>query len=552
LSYVIFPGLEISTNFGYTDDNLNNNQIFPSTSFNPPLNALPFVRANRTAVTSFNTWMMEPKITYKAKFERSTLEALIGTTFQQNRNNSNYILGSNFSSDALIDNLSAATTFSGGNYLATIYHYNAIYGRVNYNFDDKYLINITARRDGSSRFGPGRQFGNFGAIGAGWIFSKEKIVSDNLSFLSFGKLRGSYGITGNDQTGDYQFLSTYSSSFQNYQGITGLLPTLPANPNFGWETVKKLEVAIELGLLKDRLFLEVSLFRNRSGNQLVGFPLPTISGFSSVPGYNLPAVVQNSGVELSINTINIESKNFNWTSHFNLSIPRNKLVSFPGLATNGSYNTTYVVGQPLSIQYMTHYTGLNPNTGLYTFRTANTDGMPSYPADYYFTPAITQKYYGGFQNNFNYKGLGLDFFVQFVKQTGRNYLTAFGIPPGAFGGGLGNQPIAVLQRWQNPGDASSIEKFTTNPGSIAYSAYSNYKSSDANISDASFIRLQNLTFSYQIFDNWQKALHIKNAEIFIRGQNLFTITKYKGWDPESQGISIPPLRMITLGLSATF
>src|SRR5690606_34261334 len=126
--------------------------------------------------------------------------------------------------------------------------------------------------DGSSRFGPGRRFSNFGAIGAAWVFSEEPIVADILPFLSFGKLRGSYGITGNDQIGDYQYLDTYTFGNALYDGVVGLAPTSLFNAAYSWEENKKLEVALELGFLKDRLFMGASYYKNTSSNQLVGIP----------------------------------------------------------------------------------------------------------------------------------------------------------------------------------------------------------------------------------------------------------------------------------------
>src|SRR5690606_27400325 len=142
------------------------------------------------------------------------------------------------------------------------YRYNAVFGRVNYGYNEKYFLNLTGRRDGSSRFGPGKQFANFGAIGAAWLFSRESFFEENLSWLSFGKLRGSYGTTGSDLIGDYKYLNTYGLTGVGYAGIVGLEPNQLFNPDFSWETNKKVEGAIELGFLKDRLQLSIAHYRN--------------------------------------------------------------------------------------------------------------------------------------------------------------------------------------------------------------------------------------------------------------------------------------------------
>jgi len=344
LSYQILPGLQLKSSFGYNADEMKQIQLTPSTILPAPYNEDPSIRSNFFATTTFNSWIIEPQLVYHNKFRFGQLEALAGTTFQNREYSSLGQEAFGFASDALISNPAAATDIqiAGSNY--TLYRYNAVYGRINYNWQDKYLINMTARRDGSSRFGPGKQFGNFGAVGIGWIFSKERFIQDNFSFLSFGKLRGSYGTTGNDQITDYQFLSTYSSQSTTYQGISGLIPTRLTNPNFAWEVVKKLEGGIELGFFKDRILMSASYYRNRTGNQLVGYSLPELTGFGSVQ-FNMPAVVQNSGLELTLNTVNVKTKSFLWTTSVNLTVPSNKLVSFPNIENFGSYKSRYVVGK---------------------------------------------------------------------------------------------------------------------------------------------------------------------------------------------------------------
>src|SRR6185503_4418212 len=238
---------------------------------------------------------------------------------------------SGFSSAAIINNIQSASSIITNTFIDTRYRYSAVYGRIGYNYDEQYIINVTGRRDASSRFGPGKQFANLGAIGAAWIFSKQDWVANNMSFLSYGKVRGSYGVAGNDQLTDYQYLSTYSPNSLGYQGVTGLTPTSLTNPNFGWETVKKLEFGLELGFLKDNLMLSASWYRNRTGNQLVGYSLPAITGFTSVQA-NLPAVIQNTGLELEVTSSNIKGKDFSWTTSANFTLPKNKLISYPNLA----------------------------------------------------------------------------------------------------------------------------------------------------------------------------------------------------------------------------
>ncbi|MET7000694.1 SusC/RagA family TonB-linked outer membrane protein [Chitinophaga defluvii] len=544
LSYNVMKNLQIKTNLGYNSNRIDENNIYPFSSIDP---ATPDPASNRVHIYANNqikSWIIEPQITYSLSFKNHHIESLLGTTFQQTRQNGFNQTASGFSNDALINNISAATTFSNTKTINTLYRYNAIYARIGYNYLDKYVLNLTGRRDGSSRFGPGKQFGNFGAIGAAWIFNKEDFIENSLPFLSRGKLRASIGKTGNDQLGDYKFLSTYTPSSASYFGVSALNPTKLTNPNFGWETINKIEVATELGFLKNRIQLDVSWYRNRTSNQLVGYSLPFSTGFDNIIA-NLPAVIQNKGWEFALTTTNIDRGNLIWTSSINLTIPQNKLVSYPNLE-GSAYKNRYVIGMPLSIYYLYTSTGIDNKTGLYTFEDLNNDGSINSPTDQrpYF---VGQKYFGGVSNTFYYKGLSLDIFFQFVKQNGYNFLT-WGLLPGYFNG---NQQTELLDSWKSSGDNAKYQRYSTLIDE-PYNSNDRYNSSNARITDASFIRLKNVQLSWSIPKKWMQKIRANNAKVYFQGQNLFTITRFKGLDPETQRIGInptlPPLRVFTVGL----
>lgn len=471
-------------------------------------------------------------------------------TIQQNNSDGQDLFATGFNSDAVMKDIHSAASISVDATTNTVYRYNGAFGRINYNRQDKYIVNLTARRDGSSRFGAESQFHNFAAAGAAWIFSQEEFIRENLRFLSFGKLRGSYGTTGNDQIANYSFMNLYNSTGNSgvaYQGSTGLLVNGIPNPYLQWEDTKKLQVGIDLGLFKDRILLTGNYVYNRSSNQLLPYALPTTTGSSSITT-NFPAVIQNTAWEFSLNTTNVKSGKLTWTSSFILTIPKNKLVSFPNLATS-TYASTLVIGQPLSITKVYHFLGVDPATGRYTFadRNGNPTSSPSNPADKTVLINILPKYYGGLQNTFSYKGFQLDFLFQFVKQIGSD--------PGSFGGStflpgtkFYNQTTVPLNRWQKPGDITFIQRYSSNT-SLSQS-YSNALSSDAVYSDAvSFIRLKNLSLSYQLPEKWQQQVRLRNCRLYMQCQNLLTITKYHGFDPETKGFSsLPPLRVVTFGL----
>jgi hypothetical protein len=308
-----------------------------------------------------------------------------------------------------------------------------------------------------------------------------------------------------------------------------------------------LQFGTDLSFIKDRISLNGNFYLNRSSNELLAYNLPITTGFSSITS-NFPATVQNSGWEFSLKTENIRTNNFKWISNINLTIPRNKLVAFPNLASS-VYANSLVVGQPINIIKTFHYLGVNPGTGVYQFSGGH--GGPTPTPD---TNAIATQntiintspiFYGGFQNTFTYKGVSLDIFFQFVKRRGNNYY--FGNNPGNSNGYAGNQPVSVLDRWQKPGDIKPIQRFNSD-----YSideSFSDAQFSDRAYTDASYVRLKNVSLSWQLPKTFTKKMHLDQCRVYVQGQNLFTLTKYEGLDPETLGsLTLPPLRVIVFGL----
>jgi len=552
LSYQILPGLEIKSSFGYTNLQSNETVIFPLTSIVPE-NRLNGTNSSQFGNNNINSWVIEPQLSYNRNIGKAKLDVLIGSTAQQTNSNGLQLYGYGYNSDQLLQDLAAAPNTGVISATNSVYKYNALFGRVNYNLDDRYILDFTARRDGSSRFGAQNEFHNFGAIGSAWVFSNEGFIKKALPFISFGKIKASYGTTGSDQIGNYSFLNLYyvNNSQIPYQGKNGLQTYSLPNPYLQWEETNKLEFGMDIGLLKDRVLLSMNYYQNRSSNELLGYTLPIITGFNFVSA-NFPATVQNSGLEFTLSTTNIKSKDFSWSTHFNITIPQNKLIAFPNLATSG-YENQLVLGQPLSIIKTYHFLGIDPSTGLYEF----SDGRGGATTTPYANPSIAQtslintspKFYGGFQNSFHYRGFELDVLFQYVSQIGPNYY--FGpTDPGIFNGGEGNQPSIVLNRWQQPGETATHQRFNSD---YSLGTSNNLAmGSDAGYSDASFIRLKNLSFSWEMPKGWLSKVHLQNARLYLQGQNLLTFTHYIGLDPETRSSStLPPLKVITLGVQIT-
>lgn len=551
ISYELFNGFSIKTNLGYTSLVRDEISTFPLSSFAPEIR--PYSSSYSTFGNDvLSSWIVEPQLTYKRRIGKGDLDALIGSTFLKNQSNQQTFFAYGFNTDQLLEDLQSASTVIPSGSVANVYKYNALFGRVNYNWKRKYILNLAARRDGSSRFGANNLFNNFWSVGGAWIFSEENFVKEHLQFLSFGKLKFSYGTTGNDQIGDYQFMNLYYSQNRAvpYQGVAGLYTTQITNSYLQWEETKKLQGGLELGILYNRILFDLAYYRNRSSNQLQYYLLPTITGVDGIIT-NFPATIQNSGWELSLNTRNIESGNISWSSSFNITLPKNKLVAYENLAQS-PYANSYIIGEPFIIYKAYPALGVDPATGIYLFsdNKGNPTSNPSSATDATIVLNTAGPFYGGFQNNIRYKGFSIDLLFQFVKQKAVDY--RYGNSPGLFSAGNGNQPVSVLGRWQKPGDITNVQRFSSTYPTILRRARSANINSDAAFTDASYIRLKNLSLSWELPDALVRKSHLQYARIYVQGQNLLTFTKYIGLDPETRSVNaLPPLRILTFGLQVT-
>ena len=538
VQYEILPGLSLKSTLGYTNVITDEFKIFPLRSFDPAGDIED--ASSLTSEGIQETWIIEPQLQYSRELGPGRLNILVGTTFQESINEGFGILGFGYESDLLIRNIEAAPNLVVRDNIFSEYRYAALYGRLNYVWNDKYVLNVTGRRDGSTRFGPDKRFGNFGAVGLSWVFSEESFVSDNLPFLSFGKLRGSYGLTGNDGIGDYQFLETYllSPTSNTYNGSTALILSRAANPDFSWETTRKLELGLELGLFQGRITLSTSWFRNRSSNQLIGQPLSTVTGFATTQ-FNLPALVENRGVEIELSTINLNIGKFHWTTSLNFTRYRNELVEFPNIEAFAPFNNRYVIGESTIGGKQFQTLGVNTLTGEYGFVDFNGDGIIGVEDRQDFVEII-QDYYGGVNNIFRWKDFQLNVFFYFVKQNGTDF--ALQGNPGNFE----NISVNALTRWQNPGDVTSVRRTSANNFNRGIGQ------TNAILTDASFLRLQNVSLSWNLPGEWLDQIKLDQARVYINGQNLWAWTDFEGLDPETGNSNLPPLRIITTGIQLTF
>ncbi|MCQ9634168.1 SusC/RagA family TonB-linked outer membrane protein [Chryseobacterium sp. WG23] len=534
--YELIPNLILKLNAGINYQTFEEWALSPNTINNPAYisgQSSAYSSASKSNNNRFS-YIIEPQINWNFSKGIHKLDILLGASYQHEKNGTSSMQGSGFESNVFIKNIAAAKYKTINDQITTHYKYAALFGRINYQLADKYILNITGRRDGSSRFGTNNKFANFAALGAAWIFSEENLLKDN-KWLSFGKLRGSYGTTGSDNIGDYQYYDTYSVTNSQYDNITGLIPSRLYNGDFSWEKTRKLEIALELGFFNNRININTAWYNNRSSNQLIGYQLPNLTGFSSVLA-NLDATIQNTGLEIELNAKPLSSASFRWETSFNISFPRNKLISFPGLE-GSTYANQFVIGQPTSIIKLYNLEGINPKTGQYIFTDYNSDGKIT-ADDKQAVENIAMKYFGGWNNSFKYKNWNLSFLFQYVNQSKRNYNANMPSP-----GLMNNLPVEALNVW-SPNNLAGIYmpyRSSSNP------MHSQFQSSTASVSDGSFIRLKNVELGFTI--PLRESI-IREVRIFFQGQNLITWTKYFGVDPESgSGSFLPPLKTYTFGVT---
>jgi TonB-linked SusC/RagA family outer membrane protein len=548
LAYNLLPGLNIGSSFGYNQMQTNDYYPMPLIAVAPELRATTQRGAN-FGNRKIQSWIVEPQANYRTKVIAGTFDVIIGSTFQSKTEESNPLTGIGQLTDELLNNInSAATIVKGAGASSSAYRYSALFARSNYNWRDKYIVNVNMRRDGSSRFGPDNRFNNFVSVGGAWIFSGENFFKPYTRTISFGKFRGSYGTTGSDQIGDYQFMSLYNLGTAPipYQGVVGLYPAGLPNPKLEWEQTRKLQLGIDVGLLEDKFSISATFVRNRSSNQLLSYTLPTQTGSDNYL-VNFPATIQNKNWELLVTGKIWQTKNILWTSAINLTIPQNKLIEFSDL-DRSTYSKILHVGAPMDAVGAYQWLGVAPGTGDYLFadKKGNPTITPNPDEDRTVLISNFPKFYGGFENTISYKGFQLSFILQFVKQTGYNNVALFNgfiaRYPGMFGAGVSNQPVTLVDRWQKPGDNNKpVARFRTTEVKYAID-------SDRRFADASYIRLKNVSVSWVIPQSWIQRIHATNLQVYLHGQNLLTFTNYKGLDPETQGLSLPPLQVLTVGI----
>ncbi len=440
-------------------------------------------------------------------------DALVGYSFEKYARRSTYIEGIDFPNENL-QYIASAGIIRAASASALNRGMNSYFGQLKYNYKYKYLITLTARADGSSKFGANNKYGIFPAGSVAWRVSEESFM-ENLSSISELKLRASMGLTGNDGIGDFASLGLYGGGY-NYGGSSGSAPIQLPNPDLKWETTLQTNIGFDLGLFNDRVMLIADFYMNKTSDLLLERPLPSSSGYSSISS-NIGSL-ENKGMELALNTTNID-RGFKWTSSLNFSANRNKVTSLykdQPIDDYGRGGNRVEVGEPIGIFYGYNCLGVDPTTGDLVYEDINNDGVIT-ADDRTKTGDPNPDFTFGFINNFSYKSFELSVFLQGVYGNEIFNGTLIYLESGS---GEDNQTTNILRRWKKPGDITDIPRVGDS-----------YKSSRY-IEDGSFMRIKNVTLSYNFSKNFLDKIHIKTAKVYVTGQNLFTFTNYTGMDPE--------------------
>ncbi|NDP19571.1 MAG: TonB-dependent receptor [Paludibacter sp.] len=560
----LLPGLKFKTMLGIDMDD-SRYQMYNKT------NGYNTVGVGFVAYSNVMDWINENTLSYVKSFNKHSINAVIGQTAERYRTDN-----ASLRAEYLNDN-TGFYTFSGDKYQDLARGKNvggnqwsmaSFLGRINYSFDSKYLLTVSMRADGSSRFGANNKWGYFPAASGAWVMSEESFMK-SIKTISSLKFRAGYGITGSQEIGLYNSLATLGerNGVLNNIKAWGVVPDRIPNPDLSWEKTRQLNVGFDLGLFQNRISLNTDFYVKNTTDLLYNLPIPLTSGYSSITK-NVGAV-SNNGYEITLTTRNISKKDFNWTTNFIFSQNFNKVVKLRDgltevinggsllrvgepLGTIYGYKTDglFSVGDPLLTQQLGAFPGDRKYVDLAGTPINNPDGTKTATApdgkinDYdrtiigYSFP----KFIASISNSISYKSIECNFLFQgsYGNKTinwDKTWLEGVG--------GKGNVGKVALNYWTPDNQNTNIER-PTQSRSNNYGGGNN----DYYMEDASYIRLRNLQIGYSLPAKIASKLSMSNLKFSVAIDNLITITKYTGLDPDSYS-NYPIPRTLSIGINAT-
>ena len=553
LEVKILEGLRFRTSLAIDYAGIREEEFYPS---NLRIRGIPERSATEVWSTSL-TWINENIVTYQRDFQNHSLEALAGYSVQETRSE---FINANVSGAATDDiiTLGAGSVLESTNSNKTANGLRSVYGRVNYKFNDRYLLTVTVRSDASSRFGRENRTAVFPSAAIGWRVSDEPFLSgiqaiDNLKF------RFSYGQIGNESgIADYAWQGAYFTG-QNYNGAPGIGAGIIPNRQLGWETQLQANLGMDLGLWGGRVNFTADVYNKQTNNLLFNVEIPQVTGFNSI--LKNVGQVENQGVELGINANVFQPQQaFGWNLGFNIAFLQNEVVALPGGNDITTFFNILREGEPLGAFHLYNYQGvyatdedvpvingekLSANgtafkAGDAIFEDVNNDGIID-NNDLKVVGSPIPDFTGGINNTFTYRGFELSAYINFSKGSEILNLTRFAADRA--NGNWTNITKYALDRWQQPGDQTEY------PRRERSSPTDNDRpQSTLWLESGDFLRLKTLTFAYRLPSTLVEKISLSNVRFYVTGQNLLTFTPYRGWDPEVVTTNNRPDRGIEFGV----
>ncbi|PRD57311.1 SusC/RagA family TonB-linked outer membrane protein [Sphingobacterium gobiense] len=552
--YQFVPSLTLKTSFG-TDIS-----FIDETFFMPPNGIRSFasqggIGARRN--TRDQLWINETTLTFDKLFGDHQLNALGGFSVQESRLEFVHGQRSNFPSND-IEHINAGGVITRADAYPEEWAIASAFTRVNYNYKKKYILTANLRTDGSSRFGRDNRWATFPSLAAAWRLSEEDFIQ-NLPVISDLKLRASWGITGNQNIGNYASYSLYAGG-NNYLGMPGFIPSVLGDRNLKWETTAQTDVGIDVGLFDDRIIFLADYYHKKTSDLLIGVPILTNSGY--INRFTNSGDIENKGFEFELTTRNLVG-DFKWTTSLNMTFNRNKVLALPDgvdqiLGGVGNLNIA-MAGLPLGSFYGWKMIGVNPQTGMIDYM--GQDGQPTTPTSDQDRQIIGNPhpdFFGGITNTFQYKNFDFSVMGQFSYGNEMfNYTLASGLEGY---NASSNAFIDWVDRWRQPGDITDMPR--PSPGS-----FDNGAISDRFVQDGSFFRIRNITLGYTLPQAVTERMKVDRLRAYVTVQNAYVFTKYRGFDPEvssshggaNTGLiygydygSYPQPRIFTAGVNLSF
>jgi TonB-dependent starch-binding outer membrane protein SusC len=528
ISFNLYEGLKWRNEVGFDLYNLKENARYgEKTESGTGVNGYGFANYGQTQNLTSKSYL-----DYLDNVGDIGVSAVLGAEFQYTTVDNAWAEGQQFPLDEL-KTLASSGLITGATSTLTKYSFLSYFSRVNLDYKAKYLLTLSGRVDGSSRFGEDNRYGFFPAASLGWVLSKENFLSGNKT-ISFLKVRTSYGLTGNAGIGNFGHLGLYGVGSYNSQ--SGLMPDQIPNPDLGWETTQQIDAGLDFGFFRSRISGEIDYYVKKTRDLLLSVPVPSTSGYSTM--MQNVGNVENKGIELIINTNNLTGS-LTWTSSFNFSVNKNEVTNLgeQTIIDNGSarYMNIVKVGEPIGVFYGAEYAGVDPDNGdaLWYKNTADASGNIPDPnattndfteANFVVLGKPTPDMIGALTNTIGFKGFEFAFTFQGV--TGNSIHLIGDQWMGANGVWYDNQLRSQLASWKKPGDVTDIPQARLGWDNGDQSRNSRY------LSDGAYIKLRSLSLSYEMPKSITSKVKLDRIRLFIQGQNLLTFTKYEGWDPE--------------------